>query len=198
MELKEIENVIHCFIFILIMVVFCCAIMIGTFSILFCNIKTENEVKETVVHEIEEVEVVRYPTEYELKQHDTEVIEAIAKTVWGEARDCSTTEQAAVIWCILNRKDDERFPNDILEVITQENQFDGYNVNNPVDEEIWSLCEDVFFRWVLERISVGNVGRVLPKEYCWFRGNGQENIFRDAYDGNYNIWNWALDSPYED
>lgn len=198
MELKEIVNVIHCFIFIFIVVLVCCAIMIGTFNIIFCNVKTENEVKETIVHEIEEVEVVRYPTSRELEQHNVEVVEAIAKTVWGEARDCSTTEQAAVIWCILNRKDDERFPNDILEVITQENQFDGYNENNPIDDDIFQLVEDVLYRWKFELVSVGIVGRVLPKEYCWFYGNGQENIFRDAYDGNYKIWNWTLDSPYED
>ena len=30
---------------------------------------------------------------------------ALAKMVWGEARGCSTTEQAATIWCVLNRYD---------------------------------------------------------------------------------------------
>lgn len=30
----------------------------------------------------------------------------IAKTVYGEAMVCGTTERAAVVWCILNRADD--------------------------------------------------------------------------------------------
>lgn len=191
---------LNVFVFIFIITFATCMIIISTVLIIgvLNDNNTENEQQEIVVHDVEKVEVVRYPTEYELKQHDTEVIEAIAKTVWGEAGDCSTTEQAAVIWCILNRKDDDRFPDDILEVITQENQFDGYNENNPVDEDIVALVKDVFYRWILERFSVGNVGRVLPKEYCWFRGNGQENIFRDEYNGSYNTWDWTLESPYED
>lgn len=36
----------------------------------------------------------------------TEAAAYIAKTVYGEAMVCSTTERAAVVWCILNRADD--------------------------------------------------------------------------------------------
>lgn len=171
--------------------------------ILICQNKIDNiETQQAQVIEVEkevEVEVVRYPTEYELVGHTDDVIYAIAKTVWGEARGLSTTEQAAVVWCIFNRADDERFPDDIIDVITQENQFDGYKEDNLIDDNILFLVKDVFYRWTFEKdYAIGNVGRVLPKEYCWFVGNGSENIFRDAYNGNYSVWDWTLNSPYED
>ena len=42
---------------------------------------------------------------------------ALAKMVWGEARGCSTTEQAATIWCVLNRYDSgDRFWADTVEM----------------------------------------------------------------------------------
>ena len=41
-------------------------------------------------------------------------------------------------------------------------------------------------------------GRVLPPEYCWFSGDGSHNYFRDAYGlKKANIWDWSLESPYE-
>lgn len=44
-------------------------------------------------------------------------IEALAKLIYGEAGIVpSTTEQAAVVWCVLNRVDDPRFPDTVLEV----------------------------------------------------------------------------------
>ena len=53
--------------------------------------------------------------------------EYIAKAVYGEAGICCTTEQAAVVWCILNRVDstDPYYPDDIIAVITQTGQFHG-------------------------------------------------------------------------
>ena len=52
---------------------------------------------------------------------------ALAKMVWGEARGCSTTEQAATIWCVLNRYDSgDRFWADTVEgITTQPCQFYG-------------------------------------------------------------------------
>ena len=78
---------------------------------------------------------------------------ALAKTVWGEARGCSITEQAGVVWCVLNRVDDKAFPNDIISVVTAPMQFQGYEPDNPVDENILTLCEDVLTRWKLEKMG---------------------------------------------
>lgn len=141
--------------------------------------------------------VVRYATEQEQKQRDQDTINALAQTLWGEARGCSTTEQAAVIWCILNRVDSPEFPNDPLMVVQQPNQFVGYDPSYPIEQEFVDLVNDVMGRWELEKTAVGSVGRVLPKEYTYFHGDGVRNWFRDAYKGG-NTWDWSLDSPYEE
>ena len=123
----------------------------------------------------------------------------IARTVWGEARGCSKTEQAAVIWCILNRVDSSirYMPDNIIDVVTQKHQFLGYVKTFPVTKKIRELVIDVLTRWEMEKAGVENVGRVLPPEYMWFHGDGWHNHFRDAYRGG-NRWDWSLDSPYED
>ena len=63
-------------------------------------------------------------------------VEALAKLIYGEAGIVpSTTEQAAVVWCVLNRVDDPRFPDTVLEVIEAPYQFSGYDPEYPVKEE---------------------------------------------------------------
>lgn len=121
----------------------------------------------------------------------------IAKTVYGEARGKSTTVQAAVIWTILNRVDqlDSQTSNDIVKVITKKGQFHGYKKDYPILEEHFDLAIDVLSRWLAEKNGYENVGRVLPKEYTFFAGYGTIR-FRDKYKGDYNYWDWSLESPY--
>ena len=126
-------------------------------------------------------------------EYDIEA-EYIARTLYGEARGCSETEQAAVVWCILNRAD--AWGMDIVEVITAPGQFAGYRASNPVWPELYDLAQDVLARWRRERNGETDVGRVLPREYMWFSGNGVTNIFRDAYRGG-DVWDWSLESPYD-
>lgn len=123
---------------------------------------------------------------------------ALAKMVWGEARGCSTTEQAATIWCVLNRYDSgDRFWADTVEgITTQPCQFYGYDPSNPVDPDILALVEDVLARWMAEKECVGSVGRVLPKEYLYFTGDGAHNYFTTEWQGG-QTWDWSLESPYE-
>lgn len=127
--------------------------------------------------------------------------EALARMVWGEARGCSTTEQATVVWCALNRFDsgDPYYANcmTIYDIVTQPAQFAGYDPENPVEPDILALVEDVLVRWMAEKVCVGDVGRVLPAEYLYFTGDGRVNSFRDQYQGG-NTWDWSLDSPYEE
>lgn len=178
-------------------ILFCVLFVAGVISILIVMVDfCENKCYEDQI-QVQYIDVIRYATEQEQIEHDIEELEMIAKTVYGEASGCSLTEQAAVVWCILNRVDDDRFPDNITDVITQKNQFSGYNENHPVKPEILELAKDVMTRWVFEKTAAGDVGRILPEEYCWFRGNGVENIFRDAYKEPYTIWDWSLESPYE-
>ena len=125
-----------------------------------------------------------------------EEIDHIAKTVWGEARGLSKTHQAGVVWAILNRCDDGRFGKGIISVVTAPSQFAGYRSGNPVDPEIRDLVVDVLDRYSQEKAGIDNVGRVLPKEYLYFRGNGKVNLFSKKWNSN-NVWDWSLESPYE-
>lgn len=124
-----------------------------------------------------------------------EDIERMSKTVWGEARGCTPTEQAAVVWCILNRVDDPRWP-DTIEEVCITSQFNGYNPDNPIDPDIYTLTLDVYVRWVREHTGERDVGRVLPASYCFFYGDGKHNHFQESF-GADEVWDWSLPSPYE-
>ena len=121
-------------------------------------------------------------------------VEMLAKLVWGEARGCTTTEQAAVIWTVLNRVDSEDpiFPDTIEEVVTQPFQFIGYDSSYPVEPDKVALVRDVLTRWLTDA-----AGRVLPKEYVFFHGDGVQNHFRIEFKHNGLYWDWSLESPYE-
>lgn len=133
---------------------------------------------------------------------DPDDVELLAKLIWGEARGASTMEQAAVVWCVLNRVDsDERyFPDTIREVVLQKNQFTGYKSSNPATAEFKALAEDVLHRWHDENDGIGpacSVGRVLPAEYVYFHSAGLGNTFRKTLERNGKYWDWSLENPYE-
>ena len=124
-----------------------------------------------------------------------EEITVLSKMVWGEARGIpSDTEKAACVWCALNRVD-YGYGN-IVMVVTAPYQFAGYDIDNPIDDEIKALCEDVLTRWYAEKAGETDVGRVLPSDYMWFTGDGEHNYFRNAYEGG-KTWDWSLQSPYK-
>ena len=128
---------------------------------------------------------------------DPEEVEALAKVVYREARGCSKIEQAAVIWCILNRVDslERYFPDTILEVIRQPHQF-AYTDETPLWPSLKALAEDVLTRWHNEKEGAENVGRVLPAGYLYFTGDGRSNHFTIEYRGK-DTWDWSLPNPYE-
>ena len=126
-------------------------------------------------------------------------VEMLAKTIWGEARGVeSITEKAAVAWCILNRVDAKGYAcgGDIEYVLTFPGQFVGYDEDNPVTTECKKIAADVLARWAAEKAGIEDVGRVLPKEYTYFTGDGERNYFTDEWKGG-NTWDWSLPSPYE-
>ena len=138
--------------------------------------------------------------EYE-KLYSESDIEIAAKIILKEAEsvkdNCGVSgdcHRAAVIWCILNRVDAGY--GDFEEVATAPNQF-AYYQNTRIVKEFYELAEDVLDRWSQEKAGIKDVGRVLPQDYLWFRGNGKVNIFRNKYKGNYKIWDWSLPDPYD-
>ena len=160
-------------------------------------ILVESNVNKINIEEIQKEETNNI-LDIALTEEDETNICYIAKTLYGEYRGESKEQQAAVVWCILNRVGEFGFAEDVIGVITQPSQFFGYSADNPILDYLWDISEDVYKRWLVEKSSEENidVGRILPKEYKWFSGNGSVNIFRDQYIGG-NEWDWSLESPYD-
>lgn len=124
-----------------------------------------------------------------------EVLDAFARTLYGEANGVqSKMEKAAVIWSALNRFDAGY--GSLLGIIENKSHYNGYSKNHPVTAENKALCLDVLCRYYAEKDGYQNVGRVLPSDYLWFRGDGAHNYFRNAFHGG-SIWDWSLPNPYE-
>lgn len=136
-----------------------------------------------------------------IPEPDRKDVEAIARMLWGEARGVkSDAEKAACVWCVLNRVDDTSglWPDTIIGVLAQPNQFSGYSPRNPVTTELYELARDVLIRWYRERSGEVEVGRVLPSEYVYFFGDGERNYFYTTWPvGSSAAWAWALPDPYE-
>ena len=135
-----------------------------------------------------------YPYEEHEAYVDYVAAEYLANVTWGEAHGCSVTEQAAVMWCVLNRVDSPLYPDSVVEVITQKSQFNGYSEDNPITNEMLQLANSVLTYW-----SEGDdSGRVLPKEYLHFTGDGEHNYFYTEWASDAVAWDWSLPSPYEE
>lgn len=156
----------------------------------------------TNIEEIEDIKPTEKPAkpEYEIVLDD-EVIDALSRMVYGETHGAlSKTEMSACIWVVCNRADSWNMS--LMEVLEQPGQFVGYKLSYPVTDEIRTLVIDVLTRWQIEQqgASEYEVCRTIPKNYYWWNGDAwcTHNIFRDAYDGYYNVWDWSLPNPYGD
>lgn len=119
------------------------------------------------------------PVYYKMYFTEDDVTE-VAKMLWGEARGCTRDNQIKCVWVVLNRVDDDRFPDTIQGVLEQPSQFHGYSESFPVTDELYNVAFDVLTRWSYEKQGVP-VRRELPSSFLWFTGNGRENIFREVY-----------------
>lgn len=122
----------------------------------------------------------------------------MARVMFLEARGIqSKTEIACVGWTILNRVDAGY--GSISTVITAPNQF-AYSASASTTSDygydLIALATDVLDRWSREKAGQTNVGRVLPKGYLWYAGDGKHNYFRNQYQGG-TRWDYSLPSPYE-
>ena len=146
--------------------------------------KTDDVILLGAIHEIETPEPIINDYEATL----------IAKTLYGEYRGEDKLQQAGVVCCILNRVD--HYGKSIESIVTAPYQFHGYDKNHPVLPYLYDTAVDVLTRWYREKDGETDVGRVLPEDYLWFGGNGTINRFRNAYEGEYDIWDWTLPNPY--
>jgi len=127
-----------------------------------------------------------------------EDVELLSKVAFCEARGIqSKTEIACIMWTILNRHDNGY--GSIRDIITAPNQFAYYSSAPTISDygyDLRALAQDVLDRWNQERNGAKEVGRVLPKDYLWYSGDGTRNYFRNQYRSGSN-WNYSLESPYE-
>lgn len=125
----------------------------------------------------------------------------IAKIMYGEARGIKNkTEIACIGWCILNRVDAGMGKN-IQSVALAANQF-YYKAGAPTVSDhgydLVALATDVLDRWSREKAGQANVGRVLPKQYKWYAGDGSHNWFYPSWPcKRAQRWNFkSVSSPY--
>lgn len=132
------------------------------------------------------------------KQYTSTDAVMMARVMFLEARGIqSKTEIACVGWTILNRVDAGY--GSISQVITAPNQFAyraSASTTSDYGYDLVALATDVLDRWSREKAGQAAVGRVLPKGYLWYAGDGKHNYFRNQYKGG-TRWNYSLPSPYE-
>lgn len=117
--------------------------------------------------------------EYEMYFTEADVI-ALAQMLYGEARGCTLVNQQQCVWCVLNRVDDPRFPDTIIDVVSAPGQFYGYSPNFPVWDNLYAVAVDVLTRWSMEKQGA-DVARELDKNAVFFTGDGIQNWFRSVY-----------------
>lgn len=145
-----------------------------------------------------QTEPVMMPEPFTPLPYTAEDVEALCKAVYGEALVTqSDMEMSAVVWCVLNRMDSDRYDyGSIYEAVTAPSQFHGYDIENPVTEHIEWLVLDVLSRWMEEKAGAENVGRTLPADYLFFWGDGWHNHYTTEYHGD-DYWDWSLPNPYD-
>ena len=121
------------------------------------------------------------PQEPPTYEPDPAEVTALAQTLYGECRGCSELQQRAVCWCVFNRVDSEQFPDTVLGVVSQKNQFFGYKTTFPVTDELYQLAYDCMVDWH------NGENRVFGPEFMYFTGNGRINVFRTGYNSG-EVW----------
>ena len=155
-----------------------CAVLMAIATV-YATVTAAESVPEGVPPEVNTEGLCVCEPVYKMYFTDADVV-AVAKMLYGESRGCSIDNQQKAVWCVLNRVDDDDFPDTIIGVLSQPDQFHGYSTAFPVWDELTAVAEDVLTRWSLEKQGVA-VNRELPKSFLYFTGTGRENVFREAY-----------------
>ena len=76
-----------------------------------------------------------------------EEAEYVAKVLYGTALDNSSKGKELVVWCIINRVENEKYPNTVKEVCQQKDQWMGYSDTNPVMQDLYDTAYNVLSKW---------------------------------------------------
>lgn len=94
---------------------------------------------------IERTKVAKLEAENAIPDYSYEA-RMMAQLLYG-VKDNNNTDLQTLCWCILNRVDSPGYPNTIQEVISQPNQWIGYNENNPVIDNLYNISIAVINYW---------------------------------------------------
>lgn len=120
----------------------------------------------------------------------------LSELIWNEGRGTSRTNQAEIVWVVLNRVNDPRFPNTIESVLTQKvngvEQFSGFLSKGIAHTDFEWLAWDI-----LRRYHNGEEGLVPSRFLYWYGSKSQNrNIPRTSWDGG-ETWPSSPNSPYQ-
>lgn len=131
--------------------------------------------------------------------YTTNDVNMLAKVAYCESRGIkSKTEIACVMWVILNRVDNDNFPDTISDVVLQPNQFAYRSNASTVSDygyDLKILATDVLNNWAKEKAGRTDYIRCLPKEYLYYGGDDIHNYFRTSYLGGAK-WDYSYGYPY--
>lgn len=130
---------------------------------------TESET-ETYEDAVDEATAAESSDSWTITSVSEQELIMLAKTVAQEAGDCSYTQQACVIWTVLNRVDSSEWPNTVYDNLVKPNQFAYYSWKEYRNDHYQVAC-DVVAAWE-------NGGeRLLGSDYQYFYGDGYRNHF---------------------
>ena len=137
-----------------------------------------------------------YPTCSNIKSYfSEEEIDLLAKLIWSESRGIkSDMHKAAIVWSVINRIN-TLYRGCIKDLLYSGAYRQSYK-KLPVDEKLRIIVIDVLNRYIREVNGEEDVGRILPKEYIFWYGDGEYNYFRNNYRKPYTVWDWSLENPY--
>lgn len=115
-------------------------------------------------------------TEPPVPDGQIEEAEYIARVVYGMARNHATQHQQTVVWCILNRVDDSRYPDSIIEVCKQPSQWVGYSDENPVLEQMYQMAYRMITEWR------NGTHRPMDTSYVFAERTADSIILRNTYE----------------
>lgn len=112
--------------------------------------------------------------------------ECIAKVLYGTARNHSSDGQRAVVWCILNRVDHQSYPDTVVEVCAQPQQWMGYDERNPVLDNLYDVALETLKVWY-------NDGhRPMSPDYIFMSWSANEIVLRDKFEENRGTHYWRV------
>ena len=108
---------------------------------------------------------------------------AIARVLYGNARNNSERDQRTLTWGILNRVDSVGFPNNVENVCSQASQWMGYSADNPVLQNLYEVAKTELEKWY-------NGDRPVLADYVYMTWSSKEITLRDTYEKTANTRYW--------